>query len=504
MHQFPQHATGGADRTAAPRQDAPALALVTALVTALDDAAVTWCHWKSNEAIDRSASADNDLDLLIARRDASRFAEVLAELGFRGARSASGRHLPGILDYYGLDHPSGRTVHVHAHFQLVVGDDMTKNFRLPIENAYLRSVTRDGLFPLPSAEFEYTLFVLRMVVKHSTWDAQWHRKGRLTTTERRELAYLEDRIDPTLVDVLVERHLPFIGPALFWQCARVAAERAGHIGRAIVASRLLHALRAHGRRPEVVDVALRVWRRRWRRVRAAVTGPAPRKQLDNGGVLIAVVGGDGAGKSTAVEMLTTELRRDFDTRRFHLGKPPWSRLTRLVKRPMRRLRTLGMFPATTLPPWHEFGDRFPGLAFVVWHLLTARDRFLEYRRARRATASGAIAVCDRFPVPALQLMDGPRTARLPGLAKRPAARWLAGHEAGYYTHIVAPDVLIVLSVPPDVAVQRRAGEDPDAVRRRASEVFECDWSGTGAVVVDASLPRERVHAQIRDAVWAAL
>jgi thymidylate kinase len=101
-------------------------------------------------------------------------------------------------------------------------------------------------------------------------------------------------------------------------------------------------------------------------------------------------------------------------------------------------------------------------------------------------------------------MDGPRSTDLPGLRRRPVARWLATRERRYYAHILPPDVLVVLRVAPDEAVMRRAGEDTDAVRRRVGEVYEFDWTGTGAVVVDASLPPEQVHAQITKVVWAAL
>ena len=187
-----------------------------------------------------------------------------------------------------------------------------------------------------------------------------------------------------------------------------------------------------------------------------------------------------------------------------MGKPPWSRLTRLVKRPLRKLRSLGAFPATRAPAWHDFDGVFPGLGYVVWHLLTARDRHLEYRRARRAAARGAIAVCDRFPLPTIRMMDGPRCRDLAGLERRPIARWFADLEGRYYTYILPPDILIVLSVPPAQAVSRRAGEDADAVWRRATEVYETDWIGTGAVVVDAALPPEQVHDQIMNVVWAAL
>ena len=487
-----------------PRDPPGGLVLVERLVTALDAARVSYCHWKSNEAIDRSASGDNDLDLLVARNDAGRFVNILAELGFRVARVPPERQLPGIIDYYGLDETSGRAVHVHAHYQLVLGDDMTKNIHLPVEAAYLRSTAREGLFPLPRPEFEYLLFVLRMVVKHSTWDAQLDRKGRLTASERRELTYLEERIDVEAVHRLVETHLPFLGRRLFSACARVAAERVGRVQRALTATRLVHALRAHSRRPEIVDMPLRMWRRRWQRVRSRLPGRASKKRLDHGGLLIAIVGGDGSGKSTAVEVLAAELGRDFDTQQFHMGKPPWSRATRVIKRPLRKLRSLGMLGSTGLPAWHDFHGVFPGLAFVVWHALTARDRYLEYRRARRATARGGLAVCDRFPLPAIHWMDGPRSRDLPGLQRRPFARWLAAQERRYYAQMLPPDILVVLRVAPEVAVRRRPDEDVDVVRRRAIEVYEMDWTGTGAIVLDAELPADQVHAQIANVVWAAL
>jgi thymidylate kinase len=51
-----------------------------------------------------------------------------------------------------------------------------------------------------------------------------------------------------------------------------------------------------------------------------VRGPS-RKRPASGGLLVAIVGGDGAGKSTAVSDLATWLAETYDTRTVHLGKP---------------------------------------------------------------------------------------------------------------------------------------------------------------------------------------
>jgi hypothetical protein len=121
------------------------------------------------------AHARNDLDLLIARADSERFATVLHRLGFKLVFSSSG--LPGVSSYYGYDADADadadadRLVHVHAHYQLVVGDDLTKNYRIPLEEAFLESATYEGEFRVPAPELEYIMLVIRLVLKHLTWDA---------------------------------------------------------------------------------------------------------------------------------------------------------------------------------------------------------------------------------------------------------------------------------------------------------------------------------------------
>jgi len=64
----------------------------------------------------RSATGENDLDLLVDRRDAQRFLAVLARLGFRQAVAPGGREHPGMSHHYALDKESGRLVHIYAQF----------------------------------------------------------------------------------------------------------------------------------------------------------------------------------------------------------------------------------------------------------------------------------------------------------------------------------------------------------------------------------------------------
>jgi thymidylate kinase len=232
------------------------------------------------------------------------------------------------------------------------------------------------------------------------------------------------------------------------------------------------------------------------------------KRLDAGGALIAVVGGDGAGKSSVVGGLSAWLSTGFETRRVHLGKPPRSATTLALKGVMVLGRRAGRFSSTRIPA-HAMpaggAARFPGYAWLLWHVLTARDRYREYASARRSATNGALVVCDRYPLPQLRFMD---TARASELADDPTlgriARSLVRLEAGYYERISEPEIAIVLRVDPDTAVARRGDEEEDFVRPRCEEVWRADWSASRAVVVDAGQAKERVLSEIKSIVWSRL
>ena len=97
----------------------------------------------------------------------------------------------------------------------------------------------------------------------------------------------------------------------------------------------------------------------------------------------------------------------------------------------------------------------------------------------------------------------PEIGRLLGHGREtPPARRLLRAEQGYYRHITPPDVIVVLMVDPQVAVRRKTTEPPDYVRARARIIWETDWTGTGAHLVDAGRPLPEVVADLKVLVWS--
>jgi thymidylate kinase len=507
-------ASGPADDVVAGREDVPtgpALELVARLCDTLAAEGIRYCHWKSNDALDRSARGENDLDLLVSRRDALAFTDVLRRLGFKDASPPRERQFPGVFHSYGLDHRSGKLVHVHAYLELVLGDDMTKNYRLPIEEAYLDSTEQGEVFRVPSVEFEFAVFVVRMTLKHSTPDALLSFQGSLSSREGRELGHLSSRVDVGRSRAIVREHLPFLGEALWNDCLTSLRPQTTATFRVRTAHRLARALAPYARRPSALDMTVRLWRRSRLRVAGRVLRrPPPRQRLTGGGALIAVVGGDGSGKSTAVEELYRWLSGDLVTTKVHLGKPPWSLTSSVTQRAWdltkMRLSSRRSGARISGPSGDASPRGFHGFTRLTRRVMISRDRYLTYARARRFASRGGIVVSDRYPLPEITLMDAAATSTLrPASPRNHILRSLTRLEDRYYRRIARPDILIVLRVDPDVAVERKRGQDAESsVRPRAEEIWRADWRALRGVVVDADQTKDDVVAQVKSAIWSRL
>jgi len=424
-------------------------------------------------------------------------------LGFKESLIPKVEELPGVRDYYGCDQNTGRLVHVHAHFQLILGNDLSKNYRLPLEQAYLESSAQRGLFRVPSPEFELVVLVIRMVLKHSTWDSMLMRHGQLSKSERSELDDLSTEENLSRAETLLH-HLPGLNRSLFDLCLQSLLPDCSYWTRVRAGEQLQKVLQTCARFPKWPDIILKFSRRIWQPILRRGFKYAPKNRFANGGLFIAIVGGDGAGKTTVIDELNEWLSGKFEVKKLHMGKPDWSWVTTVIRGILKIGTLLRLYPFEG--DVYEESLQSHGYPWFIRAVCTARDRYLTYIQARRFSSNGGLVLCDRYSFPGFMKMDGPQCEQAANSLKKINwfLKFLVDQEKFYYQKIQLPDLLIVLKVDPEIAVQRKVEETETSVRARSTEVWCLDWEKLSAFTINANRSKEEALSQVKALVWEHL
>ena len=481
--------------------------LLQRLGEALREHAVVYSQWPGCDARRRETAGGGDIELLVDRASAAAFAAVMARLDFKQAAPAPGTAIPGTEDFFGSDPRASTLIHVRARYRLILGDWWTTQYHLPIEQAVLQSaVPHSPLHQAPAAS-QLLAFVLSAVLGHALRDDLETRRSDGAGSLQDHLGQLVRHADPAAVHQLLRRHLPSVSPALFDACVRTLQTQASRRQRAAVRRELRRRLDVHARRPSAGARLRRIASQLWT-LGGQLRARAPGRRLAGGGAVIALVGGDGAGKSTCARELSKWLGQAFATMTVNVAWPRRSLASLAVGGALRAsaliAQLLGAEPLET-PPWNESARRFPGYLAVLRHVCNARDRHRLSLDIHRFAEAGGVALCERYPIPQHPLLDGPRLPELVSTApSRRLATLLRDAEGRYYRQLPPPDRVIVLLVDPDLAVRRKPLEPVDHVRQRAGAVWDTDWAGTRAHVVDAGRPLPEVLAALKSTIWAEL
>jgi len=478
-----------AERLRATVRPAPAT-LVERLADALESAGIAYCQWKGHSKRNRWMTGAGDLDLLVDAAAWPALVEVLLQLGFKRAVAPPWLQLPGVDSYLGYDQPGGPLVHVHTYHRIVIGLPWRTTYAVPLAQTVLAGATPSFVVRAPAPEHELLLVLLQAAQRSTVRDIVQRGRSDWIAATRRELQRLEPRAEWSELVATIERDLPSVSVRLFERCLDAFLSDASRWRICVIGRALTWGLRPFARRPALGATPRAIAAR----VASAVGLPAPveGKGLVTGGRVLALVGGDGAGKTTCATELTAWLGRELATLRVHLGRPP------------RSLATLAVGCALKVARWLHGGvaAHFELLRCVC----TARDRYRLYRRAWRFAARGGVVIAERYPIPANYALCGPseeqgvQTTLDTGLA-----RLLRRVEWTYYEWMRPPDATIVLQLDPELAVSRKTDEPEDYVRERAQIVWHTDWAGVdGVYIVDAGRALPEVLSDLKSLVWSLI
>ncbi len=483
-----------------------------------------YCHFKSNEHVAEGIRGETDLDILAAREHHADIVAALGAAGFKLFCSGEITRYPAVEDWLGFDPATGRLAHLHIHWQMIAGEPYLKGYRLPWERQILDDRiwnAEHGIFTA-SPEMELLVLLTRAALKLRTRSLIAARLGIPAHGGdlRREYAWLLERIDIVRFEHLVVSILPAdIVERMLVALAQMKLDSPQFLALRRALLRYLVPWRTY----TPVHACLLRWQRELNRrllqrllQRIGILSVARRSPV-SGGMIIALVGVDGSGKSTHVKTLVDWLGWKIDVARVYFGSGDgpmsWHRRILLAVRSLlRRSRAKPAetaraevhadMPAVVRPA----ARRSPGIFKTLYALSLALEKRQAIKRAVRARNRGMVVVCDRFPQN--QIMgynDGPLLADSIGRG----FPW--GHAARLEQRllsvfsVVCPDLVFKLNVSEAVAAQRKADTPRDMIQRKIGAVRAMEFGPSCDVLeLDADQPLDDISLAVKTAVWQRL
>jgi Thymidylate kinase len=462
---------------------------------------IPYAVWKSCHELPLAMDGHGDIDLLVDLEHQKRFQGMLRDHGFVHVQFNSLK-FPFVEHYYGFDKESGKICHLHVYFKMVTGESHLKSYHISIEKEILRNRFLNSL-DVYEASFgdQALIYSMRHYMKRASligllfWayekkdyiDEYNYIRSGLNSADR-DYSHPGDNSLRSVFDF----HCLDMGTGLSGY--RHAKDKISSIsgfrrfGTMAAVWKSLHFF------------CIRLFYRAFR----------VKKKLDNG-VVLAISGVDGAGKSSMVKELNGWFGKHFDVEVLHLGKPS----PKGVTLPLRLLLFVyRVFKGKNRDDIDHSTDYSSGGALkkkngFVWglrYLALAYERYKLAHIAYKLANKGAIVICDRYPTLSPGKMDSPRI----GSGGSCFVEIMRHYERQLYERLPKANGLIFLDVSMEVAIKRNRArikkdkESDDEIAFRHKKNQGLDYSADQFFFVDANRDYEGVLKSLKSIVWECL
>ena len=442
---------------------------------------ILYCHWKSNEHLKDALEGKTDLDILVAQDQKKKCEETLKECGFRQVFSPSFAAYPFIEDWIGFDSKTGSLIHLHLHYKLLTGKKLVKEQFLPWEDKVLATRVFNEEFKIYTIEPNLELIILALRIGIKTSFIKLLPGKCLPKNIVREINYLRQAADKD---------------AIYRICVELFGEKEG---------RCLHELMAklNSRTTFLTIVKLKSFvqknlsnQRRFNLIKANLCYFLGffklslrrlfnklggffqlKKTFRPRGIVVAVIGADGSGKSTIVNSLHRWLSWKVDVCNIYLGQNKGI-----------LMRFLGVI--------------YPDLRSV----LSAKSKHKKVLKAHKLSNRGSIVLTDRYPQKQFfGINDGPH------IGKRYSSfylnKLLFKLEDRLYSLIEKehkPDIVIKLNISLQEALSRKKVSNAYIIKDKIKIIKELVFLNSIVINIDASEPVEKVLLEAKRKIWESI
>lgn len=484
--------------------------IVRALFDALNESGTLYCHWKSTDHLAASFEAKTDLDVLFSRSVLNDVEAILSVLGFVRTRTPDARTYPCVEDYICFDESLQRWVHLHAHFQLPIGDRWTKGYRIPLENYLLSNRTFNEQFGLYTIDpcSEYLMFIHRMYMKwtfprskksflkENSWLTEYLLSNGISEEKLENNLLYDVRFRKIYVSLYRNKIKKIrLLDEIYFKLCNLRYLRSSYVVFPVsIFYRYIYRLLIEFNRRFISNFTF------------------GRRTLVSGGRGIVLVGMDGSGKTSMISKSERFFSKQLNVGTVFFGSG------RSGSGPLRKaiffihdmisnnkdIKTGENHSETK----QNKGAKPPSLLKLGWIYLCNRDRKKQLRRYNRLISNGSIVLVDRMP----QSVDS-EFADAPKLAEHLESnnflvRYVSNHENHLYKQFgeLECDAFIWLDISPEISLIRKPNElnIEQAKSYRLAMEHLTTHHFKNVLTIDADLDFDTVLSKVLCGIWKQL
>ena len=485
------------------------LSSIDKLLKALDEHNITYCHWKSNEHLGEALSGDTDLDVLFDPAQRTELERVFDECGLKRFRATPLMQYNAIEDFIGFDQEVAKIWHVHTHYRMTLGENHLKGYTVtPWGPILLKDRIRGEANVWTSdPSDEFVLLLCRIALK-----LRWRDLSRnLGKDDQIEIAWLRERIKAQSVGASADKMVGEKSKEIILKLFNSDLTKKSQL------SGLQKSLRKE-LKPYTSYSRFGSWFTRTKREVFWLYGgvkrrlgwsnySANRRVSPSGGLVVAILGCDGAGKSTTLSYIKKEFNKKLDVVSIYFGSGDGS--SSLLRKPMKLVarKVGGKGVGHAVEKEYEekkkvsLKSRLYSAAKVLWAVTLAKEKKTKLRQMVKARNNGLLVLTDRYPQSNMPgASDGPLLSRYQdghGLLKR-----ISDWEQRIYESfsVNTPDLTIKLMVPTDVAIARKPDMTVEEIENKKSIVMGMNISEHTAII-DTSRPFEITRGEVMKEIW---
>jgi len=354
----------------------------------LDSNNIPYVSWKNNHELSKVLIGKSDIDLFVPIHFKNSFLKMVSSEDWVCLKNKIA-DFPYIYHYYKVG-SNGIIYHIHIYFKIVTGESWIKEYILPLEDLFIfeRKYSNNKKIWVLSEKCQAYIYVLRHFLKTSSVLSRllyWYEK------ESYSNEWQLCKYDIT--------KLSNYGPIKLGNFVNKAGLREGYDLPMFWISFLF--------KMHIIHYNSTFGLNRYYRIKSLIVRLfnkaiyKRKKQFLSGGIIVAITGSDGCGKSTMVNYVANKLKSTISIKQLTLGKPQniFVEKIRLMLSSLRqntkKKDNTSINNNTTL---------FTAISACVLALLRLKAGLKAQRFSRR----GYLVISDRWPTNKLGKMDGPK------------------------------------------------------------------------------------------------